>query len=318
MPVTPRCESASTTALITAGAEPIVPASPTPFTPSRFVGEGVTVLSRSKFGNSAAEGIEIVGEARGEQVPGVVVHGFLPERLRDALGDAAVNLALDDERVDLVPAVVHRRVRHQADAARLLVDLDHRDVRAEREREVRWVPGDRGLEQRLGSIGQVVGREGLERDGRERHRPVGRAPHNEAPALVDEVGLVHFELMGCDPAGLVDDPVRCERDGCSSDGEGPRAVCVHAEGRYRRVGVEHLDVFGRNAEPVGDDHRPRCLVTLTVWRRARHHLHLRGRHHAHRGRFPAAGRIAERGEHPARRQAAHLDVRRDPDAEMAG
>ena len=75
---------------------------------------------------------------------------------------------------------------------------------------------------------------------------------------------------------------------------------------------------GWDAEPVGDDHRPRCLVALTVRRRARDHLHLRGRHHADRGRFPAAGRVVERGEHPARRQAAHLDVGRDPDAEMAG
>ena len=43
MLVTPRPDRASTTALITAGAAPIVPASPMPLTPSWLVGDGVTV-----------------------------------------------------------------------------------------------------------------------------------------------------------------------------------------------------------------------------------------------------------------------------------
>ena len=43
---TPRPDNASTMAFMTAGAAPIVPASPTPFTPSGFVGDGVTVWPR--------------------------------------------------------------------------------------------------------------------------------------------------------------------------------------------------------------------------------------------------------------------------------
>src|SRR6266516_4798713 len=43
--VTPRWLTASTTALITAGGDAIVPASPIPFTPSGFVVDGVTVRS---------------------------------------------------------------------------------------------------------------------------------------------------------------------------------------------------------------------------------------------------------------------------------
>ena len=54
--VTPRCDRASTTALITAGGEAMVPASPMPLTPSGFVGLGVTVRSRSNDGISAAAG----------------------------------------------------------------------------------------------------------------------------------------------------------------------------------------------------------------------------------------------------------------------
>src|SRR5262249_26297642 len=54
--VTPRCETASTTALITAGADAIVPVSPTPLTPSGFVGLTVVECSSSNDGSSAADG----------------------------------------------------------------------------------------------------------------------------------------------------------------------------------------------------------------------------------------------------------------------
>ena len=43
-------------ALITAGAAPIVPASPMPLTPSGFVGDGVTVWSSLSDGTSLAAG----------------------------------------------------------------------------------------------------------------------------------------------------------------------------------------------------------------------------------------------------------------------
>src|SRR5262245_10880620 len=58
--VTPRCDSASTTALITAADAAIVPVSPTPFTPRGLVGLGVSVRSSSKLGSSAAEGTRYV------------------------------------------------------------------------------------------------------------------------------------------------------------------------------------------------------------------------------------------------------------------
>ena len=54
--VTPSGRSASTIALMTAGVDPIVPASPMPFTPSGLVGLGVTVWSMTMAGTSAAAG----------------------------------------------------------------------------------------------------------------------------------------------------------------------------------------------------------------------------------------------------------------------
>src|SRR6476659_10973585 len=52
-----RTPSASQTALTTAGVEAIVPASPMPFTPSGFVGDGVTVRCVWIDGISTADGM---------------------------------------------------------------------------------------------------------------------------------------------------------------------------------------------------------------------------------------------------------------------
>ena len=53
---TPSGESASTTEFTTAGEQPMVPASPTPFTPSGFTGVGVMVWLDSIHGIMCAFG----------------------------------------------------------------------------------------------------------------------------------------------------------------------------------------------------------------------------------------------------------------------
>ena len=87
----------------------------------------------------------------------------LPERLADALGDAAVELAVDDHRVDLLADVVDRDVADEVDLAGLLVDLDDGDVRPERPRAVRGVVVGGLVEVRLHALGRVE-RE-VEREG---------------------------------------------------------------------------------------------------------------------------------------------------------
>ena len=53
---TPNGRNASTTALTTAGVEPMVAASPMPFAPSGLHGDGVTVWSVVNNGRSSARG----------------------------------------------------------------------------------------------------------------------------------------------------------------------------------------------------------------------------------------------------------------------
>ena len=137
----PNGASASTMALMTVGVEPIVPASPMPLTPSGLVGLGRHRVVEPEAGDLGCAGHAVVDQRGVAQQPVVVVDRLLPQRLGDALHDAAVELALDDHRVDLGAAVVDRGVVEQLDTAGLLVDLDDRHVGPEREHEVGRVVG---------------------------------------------------------------------------------------------------------------------------------------------------------------------------------
>ena len=68
-----------------------------------------------------------------EAVALLVEGDVLHQRDADALGEAAVDLALDDHRVDAHAAVVDRDEAAQLDLARARVDVDDADVGAERD-----------------------------------------------------------------------------------------------------------------------------------------------------------------------------------------
>ena len=76
----------------------------------------------------------VVGQVGRDRVAVLVVADLLEQRLRRALRDAAVDLALEQERVEHPAGVVARDLAQVAHLARLGVDLDHGDVAAEGER----------------------------------------------------------------------------------------------------------------------------------------------------------------------------------------
>ena len=146
---TPRCHSASTTAFAIAGGAPTVADSPTPFAPIGWCGDGVTVLADLPGGRLDRRRQEVVHERAGQVVAVLVVGDLLVQRRREAHRQAAVDLAVDDHRVDDVAAVVDRDEAADLDLAGALVDVDDADVAAERERQVRRVVVVDRLEARL-------------------------------------------------------------------------------------------------------------------------------------------------------------------------
>ena len=99
----------------------------------------------------------VVHQRSGQKLAALVVHRALPECLTDTLRQAAVQLAVNDHRVDDVADVVARQVALELHLPRLLVDLDDRDVGAERIGEIGRIVEGGGLEAGLQILRIVVG-----------------------------------------------------------------------------------------------------------------------------------------------------------------
>ena len=82
---------------------------------------------------------DVVGECRGEDVAGVVVDDLFQQRIAEPLRDAAVNLAVDDHRVDQAAGILGDEVGLDRHPSGFDVDLDDRDMAGIRERARRIV-----------------------------------------------------------------------------------------------------------------------------------------------------------------------------------
>src|SRR5207237_8067616 len=90
-------------------------------------------------GEVGGGGEEVGGHVASQQLTVPVVDDTFVERLGHTLGDGAVELAIDDHRVDHRTAVVHGNITDELDRTGLCVDLDVGEVRAKREDGIRWL-----------------------------------------------------------------------------------------------------------------------------------------------------------------------------------
>ena len=123
-----------------------------PLAPSGFMNVGVSMWHDLEARQLGGRDERVVGEVRRDRVAVVVVAHLLEQRLGRALGDAAVDLALEQQRVEHPAGVVAGDVAEGADLAGLGVDLDDGDVGAERERRAG------GLRRRVSMRQQLAGR----------------------------------------------------------------------------------------------------------------------------------------------------------------
>src|SRR5512134_2987446 len=100
MCVTPSGASASMAALTTAGQAPIAPASPAPLMPSGLVAQGM-LLKRMSIGGMLCARQSVIDERAGQKLTRLaIVDGPFEQRLADALGDSALHLTPQQERID--------------------------------------------------------------------------------------------------------------------------------------------------------------------------------------------------------------------------
>src|SRR3984893_2071273 len=246
--------SASTRALVIAAGAPIAPASPQPLTPSGLWVHGVTLVDNMKYGRAAAGRIRESVYEPGSSLAGfLVVDAGLEQGLPDALGEAAMDLALDDHRVEDAPEIVAGGEIDDRDLPGFRVDLDLGDMGAGGEGKILWVIERGFVEAGL----QFLVREVVRHVGGQRHlghglRPVG-AGNGELAVLELDIGLGGFEQMRGDLAALGNDLVHRLDDRAAADGERPRAVGAHAIGDLVGIAVDDLDAFDRDAETIGDE-----------------------------------------------------------------
>ena len=131
----PAAASASLIAFITAGIAPIVPASPTPLTPSGLRSVGVAFSLQFEAAEIVGPRHRVILERAGQQLPALrVVDQVFHQHLAEPLDDAAMDLPLAQERVQHRPDIVDGAVAGQRHLAGLGVDLDLADMRAGRKR----------------------------------------------------------------------------------------------------------------------------------------------------------------------------------------
>ncbi len=120
--------SASATAFASAAGALIVFPSPSPFAPSGVNGRRSLAVGRPERRQIRRRRAEVVHEARGEEVPVLVVGRPLEQSRAGAVREAASHLAVGEERIEEPACVVDGRVVEHAHLAGRPLDLDDGDV----------------------------------------------------------------------------------------------------------------------------------------------------------------------------------------------
>ncbi len=215
------------------------------------VGRGGDGVAGLPFGGFDGGWHQIVGEGAGEALAVFVVDDFFVEGRGEALGQAAVYLAFDDEGVDDVAAVVYGDEATDFDFAGPFVYVYDGDVAAEGEGEVGRIVVVGGFEAGLEVIGVVgVGGEGDFLDGFGLFGGAFDLPLVDVPF---EVVFVDFEEVGGDFTGFGLDFAGGHGGGCSGGGGGAAGVGSEAVGGGVGVAFFDFDVGRRQAKLFGDD-----------------------------------------------------------------
>src|SRR5256885_6611226 len=142
----------------------------------------------------------------------VIVDYFFVHRLRQTLRYTTVHLAIDNERVDDVAAVIHSEEPFEFDLARSSVDLHDTNVGAEGEGGIARLETTRGLQAGFeirwhpthGRPVKVRGRKGHFSQGLP---TTGVSSHIDFAVNVRHIIWPHIEHVCCDLLGLVLDLV---------------------------------------------------------------------------------------------------------------
>src|ERR1039457_4490591 len=237
------------------------------FNAQRIHGRGRTRVGALNPWNHAGLGDGVIHQLAGDELAVVVVDGLFVEGLSEALHDAAVDLSIDQQRVDDVAAIVYGHIAQNLDLAGIAIHLRHYDVRAEGEREVGRLPEARGHQARFCI-------------GRQLHGAIcGPGYLGQPPALacatgsalaVGESHVARFEQQLTELHELLLQILESVVERRSADGRATAAEGSDAVLHDGSVAVQHHYVVERHAQFVGGDLGEGGLFALAVRRDAGH------------------------------------------------
>src|SRR2546430_1228282 len=158
-----------------------------PLHAERVAGGGELEVDRLDQRQVAGDRHRVVHQATRQQLAIGVVGHVLEECAAHALRDAAVHLAVHDDRIDDLAAVVGDDVAHELYRARVAIDVDDRHVHGAREGDGWYVVVSGGVEVGRDDAGPGEGRDGRLHDARAVHGRGRRAAHEHSPVLDLEV-----------------------------------------------------------------------------------------------------------------------------------
>ena len=230
----------------------------------------------------------------------LVVGDLLHEHGPEALRDGAVDLAVDEHRIDHAPAILDDHVLQDLQLAGRRLDLDLRDVRRVGVGQEGRIVGRRELEARVLALRQQAGF--VVHDGAcdllQRH-PLRRHAFDDHDALlVVDVCVRDLHQLRGDVLDALLQALTADHERAATGHRRAASPGPPAEGCLAGVTEDDLHVFERDSEPLGHHLRERGVLALPVRMRAERDGHLAARSH------PEVRRLVRR----------HVDADRVPEA----
>ena len=270
----------------------MVPPSPPPRTPSGLPGASVSrQLGVERRQHVARAAWRSPSSSRPASCPlSRIVVRMLPQRLADALGDAAVGLAVQDQRIDGAADVVDRGVARRSRSGRCRGRSRPRRPRSRTERPRMRINSSQSA---ASGPRRSSGRSLRSRAARATsNRPIERSvpftvKRPSAKATSAGIGLQH---VAGDFRRLLDHRLRRLAHDDAAHAHRARRMRAAADRHDVGVALDQLDAVDIDAEPFADALREARLVALAAGQRADRDIDAALRLHVDLGRIRAARR----------------------------
>ena len=258
----------------------------------------------------------VIQHAPRYQLPVIVIHPLLAQRLPDTLRHAPVNHPLHDHRVNHIPHIIHRDIPQHLRIPRIRIHLHHADMRPERPREILRIVNARSLQTRLHPLRQPVIPVRRQRHLLER-LPLSRRPlHKQPPILVHHILRRRLQQMRRYLPRLILNLLSAHMYRRPPHNRAPAAKRPRPLLHLRRIALHHLHILHRHPQLRRRQLRERRLMPLPMPRRPAVHRHLPRRMHPHQRTLPHTRARPQRVRHRRRSHPADLHIRRQPHAQI--